>query len=129
MMFFRCSLPLSILRLICSFLGGVFVVLLCGLAFAVLIAIFEFCYNSRRNAPAERVSLIRIYFIFSTPPHPAYFPCLFQNRNNLLLFYHPFLLHEISNLMTDRRWIFSSILNTCLCMIFIEKPLIFSNHW
>jgi len=32
------------------------VVLLCGLAFAVLIAIFEFCYNSRRNAPAERVS-------------------------------------------------------------------------
>jgi len=37
-------------------LGGVFVVLLCGLAFAVLIAIFEFCYNSRRNAPAEQVS-------------------------------------------------------------------------
>ncbi|EZA59401.1 Glutamate receptor, ionotropic kainate [Ooceraea biroi] len=37
-------------------IGGVFVVLLCGLAFAVLIAIFEFCYNSRRNAPAERVS-------------------------------------------------------------------------
>ncbi|XP_070160018.1 glutamate receptor ionotropic, kainate 2 isoform X5 [Polyergus mexicanus] len=35
-------------------IGGVFVVLLCGLAFAVLIAIFEFCYNSRRNAPAER---------------------------------------------------------------------------
>lgn len=31
--------------------------LLCGLAFAVLIAIFEFCYNSRRNAPAERVSV------------------------------------------------------------------------
>ncbi|XP_011878966.1 PREDICTED: glutamate receptor ionotropic, kainate 2-like isoform X3 [Vollenhovia emeryi] len=35
-------------------IGGVFVVLLCGLAFAVLIAIFEFCYNSRRNAPSER---------------------------------------------------------------------------
>ncbi|XP_011061885.1 PREDICTED: glutamate receptor ionotropic, kainate 2-like isoform X3 [Acromyrmex echinatior] len=35
-------------------IGGIFVVLLCGLAFAVLIAIFEFCYNSRRNAPAER---------------------------------------------------------------------------
>ncbi|XP_076379459.1 glutamate receptor ionotropic, kainate 2 isoform X9 [Megalopta genalis] len=35
-------------------IGGVFVVLLCGLAFAVLIAIFEFCYNSRRNTPAER---------------------------------------------------------------------------
>ncbi|KYN00558.1 Glutamate receptor, ionotropic kainate 2 [Cyphomyrmex costatus] len=37
-------------------IGGVFVFLLCGLAFAMLIAIFEFCYNSRRNAPAERVS-------------------------------------------------------------------------
>ncbi|XP_068994310.1 glutamate receptor ionotropic, kainate 2 isoform X8 [Neodiprion pinetum] len=37
-------------------IGGVFVVLLCGLAFAVLVAIFEFCYNSKRNAPppAER---------------------------------------------------------------------------
>ncbi|XP_054002680.1 glutamate receptor ionotropic, kainate 2 isoform X2 [Hylaeus anthracinus] len=35
-------------------IGGVFVVLMCGLAFAVLIAIFEFCYNSRRNTPAER---------------------------------------------------------------------------
>ncbi|XP_012276449.1 glutamate receptor ionotropic, kainate 2 [Orussus abietinus] len=35
-------------------IGGVFVVLLCGLAFAVLIAIFEFCYNSKRSAPAER---------------------------------------------------------------------------
>ncbi|XP_050461839.1 glutamate receptor ionotropic, kainate 2-like isoform X6 [Cataglyphis hispanica] len=35
-------------------IGGIFVVLLCGLAFAVLIAIFEFCYNSRKNAPAER---------------------------------------------------------------------------
>jgi len=30
-------------------IGGVFVVLLCGLAIAVLIAILEFCYNSRRN--------------------------------------------------------------------------------
>lgn len=28
-------------------IGGVFVVLLCGLAFAVLIAILEFCHNSR----------------------------------------------------------------------------------
>ncbi|XP_017759687.1 PREDICTED: glutamate receptor ionotropic, kainate 2-like isoform X1 [Eufriesea mexicana] len=35
-------------------IGGVFVVLLCGLAFAVLIAIFEFCYSTRRNTPAER---------------------------------------------------------------------------
>lgn len=45
------------LSAVCCLLGGVFVVLLCGLAFAVLIAIFEFCYNSRRNTPAERVSL------------------------------------------------------------------------
>lgn len=30
-------------------IGGVFVVLLCGLAFAVLIAILEFCYNSKRQ--------------------------------------------------------------------------------
>ncbi|XP_033226294.1 glutamate receptor ionotropic, kainate 2-like isoform X2 [Belonocnema kinseyi] len=35
-------------------IGGVFVVLLCGLAFAVLIAIFEFCYNSKKNAPTEQ---------------------------------------------------------------------------
>lgn len=35
-------------------IGGVFVVLLCGLAFAVLIAIFEFCYNSKKNAPPEQ---------------------------------------------------------------------------
>ncbi|XP_023247023.1 glutamate receptor ionotropic, kainate 1 [Copidosoma floridanum] len=34
-------------------IGGIFVVLLCGLVFAVLIAIFEFCYNSKRSAPAE----------------------------------------------------------------------------
>lgn len=37
-------------------IGGVFVVLLCGLAFAVIIAIFEFCYNSKRNALSEKVS-------------------------------------------------------------------------
>ncbi|XP_061929625.1 glutamate receptor ionotropic, kainate 2 isoform X1 [Apis cerana] len=35
-------------------IGGVFVVLLCGLAFAVVIAIFEFCYNTRRPAPEQR---------------------------------------------------------------------------
>lgn len=46
------------MNVFCCLLGGVFVVLLCGLAFAVLIAIFEFCYNSRRNTPAERVSPI-----------------------------------------------------------------------
>ncbi|XP_065349868.1 glutamate receptor ionotropic, kainate 2-like [Cloeon dipterum] len=30
-------------------IGGVFVVLLCGLALAVIVAIFEFCWNSKRN--------------------------------------------------------------------------------
>ncbi|KAK0163923.1 hypothetical protein PV328_002608 [Microctonus aethiopoides] len=39
-------------------IGGIFVVLLCGLAFAVLVAIFEFCYNSRRNSASERHELI-----------------------------------------------------------------------
>lgn len=33
-------------------IGGIFVVLLCGLAFAVLIAIIEFCHNSKKNMPA-----------------------------------------------------------------------------
>ncbi|KAK0081871.1 hypothetical protein PV326_007462, partial [Microctonus aethiopoides] len=37
-------------------IGGIFVVLLCGLAFAVLVAIFEFCYNSRRNSASERTT-------------------------------------------------------------------------
>ena len=32
-------------------IGGVFVVLLCGLAFAVLIAIVEFCHDSRMKLP------------------------------------------------------------------------------
>ncbi|XP_042204499.1 glutamate receptor ionotropic, kainate 2-like isoform X1 [Homarus americanus] len=36
-------------------IGGVFVVLLCGLAFAVLIAILEFCWNAKRNAQMDRV--------------------------------------------------------------------------
>lgn len=38
-----------------SQLGGVFVVLLCGLAVAVLIAIIEFCWNSRKSAIYEHV--------------------------------------------------------------------------
>lgn len=38
------------------FAGGVFVVLLCGLAVAVLIAIIEFCWNSKRSAAYENVS-------------------------------------------------------------------------
>ncbi|CAG0878616.1 unnamed protein product [Darwinula stevensoni] len=35
-------------------IGGVFVVLLCGLAFAVIIAILEFCRNSKKNAQTDR---------------------------------------------------------------------------
>ncbi|XP_075217626.1 glutamate receptor ionotropic, kainate 2-like isoform X9 [Lycorma delicatula] len=35
-------------------IGGVFVVLLCGLAIAVIVAIFEFCYNSKRITKMER---------------------------------------------------------------------------
>lgn len=38
-------------------IGGVFVVLLCGLAFAVLIAILEFCWNSKKNAQTDHQSL------------------------------------------------------------------------
>lgn len=35
--------------------GGVFVVLLCGLALAILVAILEFCWNSKKNAQSDRV--------------------------------------------------------------------------
>lgn len=38
-------------------IGGVFVVLLCGLAFAILVAILEFCWNSKKNAQNDRQSL------------------------------------------------------------------------
>ncbi|CAH1170182.1 unnamed protein product [Phaedon cochleariae] len=44
-------------------IGGVFVVLLCGLAFAVIIAIIEFCYNSKKNAITEKRS--------TTSPHQS----------------------------------------------------------
>ncbi|ERL89602.1 hypothetical protein D910_06967 [Dendroctonus ponderosae] len=37
-------------------IGGIFVVLLCGLAFAVVIAIMEFCYNSKKTAITEKAS-------------------------------------------------------------------------
>lgn len=38
-------------------IGGVFVVLLCGLAFAVLIAILEFCYYSKKNNTNNEVGI------------------------------------------------------------------------
>ncbi|XP_045462381.1 glutamate receptor ionotropic, kainate 2 isoform X3 [Harmonia axyridis] len=38
-------------------IGGVFVVLLCGLALAIFVAVLEFCWNSRKNAQTDRQSL------------------------------------------------------------------------
>jgi len=38
-------------------IGGVFVVLLCGLAMAIIVAILEFCWNSKINAQQEKQSL------------------------------------------------------------------------
>ncbi|KAH0568167.1 hypothetical protein KQX54_019240 [Cotesia glomerata] len=35
-------------------LWGVFVVLLCGLALAILVAILEFCWNSKKNTQSDR---------------------------------------------------------------------------
>nr|XP_053653425.1 glutamate receptor ionotropic, kainate 2-like [Cherax quadricarinatus] len=37
-------------------IGGVFVVLMCGLALAIVVAILEFCWNSRKNANSDRYS-------------------------------------------------------------------------
>ncbi|XP_043212610.1 glutamate receptor ionotropic, kainate 2-like [Amphibalanus amphitrite] len=38
-------------------IGGVFVVLLCGLSLAIVVAMLEFCWNSRKNAQTDRQSL------------------------------------------------------------------------
>ncbi|KAL0853117.1 hypothetical protein ABMA27_012883 [Loxostege sticticalis] len=38
-------------------IGGVFVTLLCGLALAIMVAILEFCWNTRKNASQGRQSL------------------------------------------------------------------------
>ncbi|CAH2062145.1 unnamed protein product, partial [Iphiclides podalirius] len=38
-------------------IGGVFVTLLCGLALAIVVAILEFCWNTRKNASHGRQSL------------------------------------------------------------------------
>ena len=38
-------------------LGGVFVVLLCGLLLAIVVAIIEFCWNSRKNVQDESESV------------------------------------------------------------------------
>ena len=39
-------------------IGGVFVVLLCGLALAIMVAILEFCWNSRKNAMNDRSGFV-----------------------------------------------------------------------
>lgn len=44
-------------------IGGVFVVLLGGLAVAIIIAIIEFCVNSRKNAQNQRVSALKKWFL------------------------------------------------------------------
>lgn len=48
------------------FAGGVFVVLLCGLALAILVAILEFCWNSKKNAQTDRVSFLIASFLVIT---------------------------------------------------------------
>ena len=44
------------LSLIPDVVGGIFVVLLCGLALAVMVACAEFVWKSRQNAREDRVS-------------------------------------------------------------------------
>lgn len=53
--------------------GGVFVVLLCGLALAILVAILEFCWNSKKNAQSDRVRTIL------PPKNPACDTCNTSN--------------------------------------------------
>lgn len=54
-----CTVYKRLINIILSihFTGGVFVVLLCGLALAILVAILEFCWNSKKNAQTDRQSL------------------------------------------------------------------------
>ena len=44
--------PLSVKNI-----GGVFVVLLCGLSLAIVVAVLEFCWNSKKNAQSDHQSL------------------------------------------------------------------------
>ena len=37
--------------------GGIFVVLFCGLALAIVVAVIEFLWNSRKNAATDRVTI------------------------------------------------------------------------
>ncbi|XP_044011021.1 glutamate receptor ionotropic, kainate 2 isoform X7 [Aphidius gifuensis] len=64
-------------------IGGVFVVLLCGLAFAILVAILEFCWNSKKNVQSDRslcaemASELRFALRCGSRQRPA-----IKNRNN-----------------------------------------------
>lgn len=54
--------------------GGIFVVLFVGLAIAVLIAVVEFIWNSRKNAEADRVSLYLFCLFLYHHPSSLHFP-------------------------------------------------------
>ncbi|GLG95609.1 Glutamate receptor 1 [Gryllus bimaculatus] len=48
-------------------IGGVFVVLLCGLALAILVAILEFCWNSKKNAQTDKAHPTYVYVHHEKP--------------------------------------------------------------
>lgn len=52
-------------------IGGVFVVLLCGIAFSVLIAIVEFYYNSRRMDEANEAAFDPFFYFNKSPSSPG----------------------------------------------------------
>jgi hypothetical protein len=79
--------------------GGVFVVLLCGLALAILVAILEFCWNSKKNAQSDRVCTI-------LPKNPAWGTCN--------------TLNSCSKNVTTKRYIETPALSS---RDFIEKPV------
>ena len=69
------------------FWGGVFVVLLGGLLVAIIVAVLEFCWNSRKNSQIDRQSLcsemaeeLRYYYdlIKDFWYHTIMFPYIFQ---------------------------------------------------
>lgn len=52
-------------------IGGVFVVLLCGIAFSVLVAIIEFYYNSKRVEDAESAAFDPFFYFNKSPSSPG----------------------------------------------------------
>lgn len=52
-------------------IGGVFVVLLCGIAFSVLIAIVEFYYNSRRIDDSNDAAFDPFFYFNKSPGSPG----------------------------------------------------------